>query len=105
MREPFDICRLFYNGKKQYGIRSRQKAGYWVCQDLWELKKANGLVLRSTGSEAGGGPGAGEYVVVCLCVDIIIHFSFRTTKQASSEKVTKCALFKMCISEAIICEE
>ena len=61
--------------------------------------------LRSTGSEAGGGPGAGEYVVVCLCVDIIIHFSFRTTKQASSEKVTKCALFKMCISEAIICEE
>ena len=64
-----------------------------------------GSILRSTGSEAGGGPGAGEYVVVCLCVDIIIHFSFRTTKQASSEKVTKCALFKMCISEAIICEE
>lgn len=23
--------------KKQDGIRSRQTAGYWVCQDLWEL--------------------------------------------------------------------
>lgn len=28
-------------------------AGYWVCQDLWELVCGK-LRLRSTGSEAGG---------------------------------------------------
>lgn len=24
--------------KNNNGIRSRRQAGYWVCQDLWELK-------------------------------------------------------------------